>query len=146
MIQAAVEAARSTGDGSTKIIAVTALTSLSESDLRDVGVAGSVADHVLRLGELAIASGADGLVCSPLEVKELRNRLGPNPLLVTPGVRSGGEALGDQKRTATATQAVLDGSDLLVVGRPIMDAPDPTEATLHLLKEVGEANFLRSTK
>lgn len=143
MIQAAVEAAQTSGDGTTRIIAVTALTSLSESDLRETGVAGSVAEHVLRLGELAISAGAHGLVCSPLEVGALRKRLGNAPFLVTPGVRSAGEAVGDQKRTATATQAVADGSSLLVVGRPIMEAADPAAAALRLLKEVHEANLLR---
>lgn len=145
MIKAAVEAARSTGDGSTRIIAVTALTSLSESELRDTGIAGSMADHVVRLGELACAAGADGLVCSPLEVNRLRTILGPGPFLVTPGVRASGEALGDQKRTATATEAVAHGSDLLVVGRPIVEATDPHRAALGLLSEIKKANLIRQS-
>ena len=145
MLQAAVEAARTTGDGSTRIVAVTALTSLSEADLRDVGVSGSMTDHVLRLGEMAISAGVDGLVCSPLEVKPLRARLGPAPLLVTPGVRSASEALGDQKRTATAAEAVAHGADLLVVGRPIMEAADPGAATRGLLAEIAAANLRRSS-
>ena len=143
MIKAAVDAARTTGDGTTRIIAVTALTSLSESDLRDTGIAGSMADHVVRLGELACTSGADGLVCSPLEVNRLRTILGPKPFLVTPGVRASGEALGDQKRTATAAEAVAHGSDLLVVGRPIVEATDPHRAALGLLSEVKTANLIR---
>lgn len=143
MIQAAVEAARSSGDGKTRIIAVTALTSLTESDLQDVGVTRSMADHVLRLGELACRAGADGLVCSPLEVNELRRNLGPEPFLVTPGVRAGGEALGDQKRTASAAEAIAHGSDLLVVGRPIVEASDPHQAALRLLDEVRQANQRR---
>ena len=145
MLQAAVEAARSTGDGTTRIVAVTALTSLSDADLRDVGVSGSMTDHVLRLGEMAISAGVDGLVCSPLEVKPLRARLGPGPLLVTPGVRSAAEALGDQKRTATAAEAVANGADLLVVGRPIMEAADPGAATRGLLAEIAAANLRRSS-
>lgn len=144
MIQAAVEAARATGDGKTKIIAVTALTSLTESDLHEAGVNGSMADHVLRLGELACQAGADGLVCSPLEVNVLRKKLGPNPYLVTPGIRSSGEALGDQKRTATAADAIAGGADLLVVGRPIVEAADPHQAALHMLEEVRLANQRRS--
>lgn len=146
MIKAAVEAAHGTGDGSTKIIAVTALTSLSESDLRDTGVTGCMTDHVRRLGELAIASGADGLVCSPLEVKELRKLLGPSPFLVTPGVRAAGEAVGDQKRTATAAEAVAHGSDLLVVGRPIVQAADPNKVARQLMLEIHEANVRRQTE
>ena len=139
MIQAAVEAAQSTGDGSTRIIAVTALTSLAEGDLRDTGVVGTVADHVIRLGELAIASGAHGLVCSPLEVKALRMRLGAEPFLITPGVRSTNNTVDDQKRTASAQQAVADGSDLLVVGRPIMEAADPSQAAGRFLREIQAA-------
>jgi orotidine-5'-phosphate decarboxylase len=140
MIQAAVEGARSTGEGTTKIIAVTALTSLSDKDLHETGVAGSTADHVLRLGDLARAAGADGLVCSPLEVNLLRQRLGPDIFLITPGIRSGAEPAGDQKRTATVADAVAGGSNLLVVGRPIVEALDPHAATLRILDEIAHAN------
>ena len=143
MMQAAVEAARSSSDGKTRIIAVTALTSLTDADLRDVGVARSMAEHVLRLGDLACRAGVDGLVCSPLEVNELRRILGPEPFLVTPGVRASGEALGDQKRTASAAEAIAHGSDLLVVGRPIVEASDPGQAALRLLDEVRQANQQR---
>ncbi len=121
-----------------------ALTSLTESDLHEAGVNGSMADHVLRLGDLACQAGADGLVCSPLEVNVLRKKLGPNPYLVTPGIRSSGEALGDQKRTATAADAIAGGADLLVVGRPIVEAADPHQAALHMLEEVRLANQRRS--
>lgn len=145
MIRAAADAAGEFGDQAPKIIAVTALTSLNEQDLRDTGVTGSMSDQVLRLGELAIRSGADGLVCSPLEINALRNTLGPNPFLVTPGVRSAGEATGDQKRTATAADAVAAGSDLLVVGRPVLEAADPHQAALRLMAEVQSANQARNT-
>lgn len=143
MIQAAVEGARSTGDGTTKIIAVTALTSLSNNDLHETGVAGSTAEHVLRLGDLARAAGADGLVCSPLEVNALRQRLGPDIFLVTPGIRSSSDPAGDQKRTATVADAVAGGSNLLVVGRPIVEATDPHAATLRILQEIERANQSR---
>lgn len=144
MIQAAVEAARGTGSGTTRIIAVTALTSLSDTDLQETGVTGHMPDHVSRLATLAIESGADGLVCSPLEVNGLRKLLGPVPYLVTPGIRGGGEATGDQKRTASARDAVARGSDLLVVGRPILEAPDPYQAGLALLSEIEAANRTRT--
>lgn len=143
MIQAAVEGARSTGDGTTKIIAVTALTSLSDNDLHDTGVNGTTADHVLRLGDLARSAGADGLVCSPLEVAALRARLGPDLYVVTPGIRSATEATGDQKRTSTVGEAVAGGSNLLVVGRPIAEASDPGAATLRILNEIAQANEAR---
>jgi orotidine-5'-phosphate decarboxylase len=83
---------------------------------------------VLRLGALAVAAGADGLVCSPAEVGLLRRELGPGPLLVVPGVRPAGSAAGDQQRTGTPEQAVADGADWLVVGRPLRNAPDPGAA------------------
>lgn len=140
MIQAAVEGARSTGSGTTKIIAVTALTSLSDNDLHEAGIAGSTADHVLRLGDLARSAGADGLVCSPLEVNALRQRLGPDIFLVTPGIRSNSDRAGDQKRTATVADAVAGGSNLLVVGRPIVEATDPYATTLRILQEIAHAN------
>ena len=140
MIQAAVEGARSSGDGTTKIIAVTALTSLSNNDLHETGVAGSTTDHVLRLGDLARSAGADGLVCSPLEVNALRQRLGPDIFLVTPGIRSSSDPAGDQKRTATVADAVAGGSNLLVVGRPIVEAIDPHAAALRILEEIARAN------
>lgn len=140
MIQAAVDGARSVGDGKTRIIAVTALTSLSDGDLQETGVGGTMAEHVLRLGDLARSAGADGLVCSPLEVNVLRKRLGPEIFLVTPGIRSNSEATGDQKRTATVADAVAGGFNLLVVGRPIAEADDPRAAALRILEEIALAN------
>jgi orotidine-5'-phosphate decarboxylase len=107
---------------------VTVLTSMDAATLADIGVAGGPVQQVLRLGRLAVAAGADGLVCSPQEVAPLRDALGEAPLLVVPGVRPAGSAIGDQSRIATPEAAARAGADWLVVGRPITQAPDPAEA------------------
>jgi orotidine-5'-phosphate decarboxylase len=128
MIRAAHQAAGSAGQDRPMILAVTVLTSLAGNDLAAVGVASSPADQVLRLGRLAIEAGADGLVCSPLEVALLRQALGPAVKLVVPGIRPEGSAAGDQSRTMTPAQAVEAGADWIVVGRPITGARDPGAA------------------
>ncbi len=137
MLQAAAEAAREAGAARPRIVAVTTLTSLNQGDLADVGVVRPLAEHTLALAELAVACGIDGLVCSPLEVAALRRCLGPGPLLVTPGVRPAGAAVGDQKRVATPGDAVRDGSSFLVVGRPILEAADPAAAAREVLRQMG---------
>jgi orotidine-5'-phosphate decarboxylase len=122
------------------LLAVTVLTSLDASDLEAVGVAARPAEQTLRLARLAVRSGVRGLVCSPAEVHELRRELGPEVVLVTPGIRPGGGAGDDQKRTGTPTAALRAGSSLLVVGRPVRDAADPRAAAAALLEEVNEAS------
>jgi orotidine-5'-phosphate decarboxylase len=116
------------GKSAPLLLAVTVLTSLDESDLSAVGLQGPASEAVLRLGRLAIAAGADGLVCSPAEVASLRKALGPQPLLVVPGIRPAGAASGDQRRTGTPQQAIVDGATYLVIGRPLKDSPDPAAA------------------
>ncbi len=140
MIRAAADAAREFGENRPKIIAVTALTSLQQGDLDDIGVARSMPDHVRALAAMAVEAGADGLVCSPLEANILRKELGPAALLVTPGIRASGEDKGDQKRTLTAGEAVRAGATHLVVGRPILEAADPHEAAAKLLEEIRAAS------
>jgi len=119
----------------THITAVTILTSMSADDLRAVGLGGTPLDAVLRLAEMAVSAGAMALVCSPQEVAAVRAAVGPRVLLITPGVRPAGAALGDQQRVATPRQALADGADLLVVGRPITGAPDRAVAAAKLLSE-----------
>jgi orotidine-5'-phosphate decarboxylase len=119
----------------TKLLAVTALTSLGPEDLDAIGLP---RDAVPRLAKLAVAAGADGLVCSPQEVRALREALGPAPLLVVPGIRPAGAAAGDQKRTGTPAQAMRDGASLLVVGRPLRDAPDPAAAADAIMREIAQ--------
>ncbi|MFE3447967.1 orotidine-5'-phosphate decarboxylase [Nonomuraea sp. NPDC059194] len=120
MIQAAVEAAPHT-----EIAAVTVLTSLSAADLAAIGIAGTPEDAVRRLSVMAVEAGAKALVCSPHEVAGVRAAVGPGITLITPGVRPEGAATQDQARVATPEQALADGADLLVIGRPITGSPDP---------------------
>jgi orotidine-5'-phosphate decarboxylase len=104
------------------------LTSLDQTDLLAVGVATTPAEQVMRLARLAIEAGADGLVCSALEVAMLRQALGPAVKLVVPGIRPEGAASGDQARTMTPAGAIAAGADWIVVGRPITGARDPAIA------------------
>ena len=123
VVRAAVGAAPST-----MIAAVTLLTSLGPADLESVGVVGPLSDAVRRLAVLAVEAGARGLVCSPWEVAEVRAEVGPDIVLITPGIRPQGAAAHDQARTATPEEALRAGADLLVIGRPITSAPDPGAA------------------
>jgi len=128
MLAAAREAAETAGGTRPMILAVTVLTSLSAGDLAATGVAEAPAAQVLRLARLAVAAGADGLVCSPLEVAMLRRELGPAPALVVPGIRPTGSDAGDQARVTTPEAALAAGADWIVVGRPITAAADPAQA------------------
>lgn len=138
MVEAAARAVREAG-AATKILAVTVLTSLDRSDLDLLGVARPVEEQVLALGRLAVGAGAHGLVCSPREAGALRAALGPGALLVTPGVRPAGGAVGDQKRVATPAEAIRAGATHLVVGRPVLGAPDPRAAALAIRAEMDGA-------
>ena len=138
MVAAAVERAERENSGLT-ILAVTVLTSLDTADLEAIGIPGSPSDHALRLARSAHGAGARGFVCSPAELPAMRAALGPDVLLVTPGIRPAGSATGDQKRTGTPRQALLDGASLLVVGRPIREAADPALAARNVLQEMTEA-------
>ncbi|HEY6433648.1 MAG TPA: orotidine-5'-phosphate decarboxylase [Acetobacteraceae bacterium] len=128
MITAARQAADAAGAARPLLLAVTVLTSLDQADLSATGIHQGTGDQVLRLGRLAVAAGADGLVCSPLEVAVLRESLGAGPKLVVPGIRPAGSARGDQARAMTPVQAIAAGADWIVVGRPITTAADPAAA------------------
>ena len=127
MVRAAVDAA----DGIC-IAAVTVLTSMDEQALDAVGLAGPSLDAVKRLAVLAVGSGAGALVCSPHEVAAVRAEVGPDVVLITPGVRPAGADVQDQARVATPEQALADGADLLVIGRPITGAADPGAAAARI--------------
>lgn len=137
MIRAAKDAALTFGANAPKILAVTLLTSLDQTDLTDLGIGRTVGEQVAALGKLACGNGADGVVCSPKEVAMLRAALGPDAVLVTPGVRPAGADVGDQKRVATPGDAVRAGSSYLVVGRPILQAADPCAAARAIRAEMG---------
>ena len=125
----------------TMIVAVTVLTSLSDGDLRQIGLAGPVSDAVRRLAALAVAAGARGLVCSPREVAAVRAEVGPDVTLVTPGVRPPGQESHDQARVATPQDALAAGADLLVIGRPITGAADPGAAAATLAASIRRSSL-----
>ncbi|MBI2438800.1 MAG: orotidine-5'-phosphate decarboxylase [Lentisphaerae bacterium] len=139
MLLSAARAAQALGPRAPKLIAVTTLTSLSQADLTELGVSRQLKDHSLALGELALDCGLDGLVSAAGEVEDLRRRFGAAPLLITPGIRPSGSVPGDQKRVATPSLAVRAGANFLVVGRPILEAPDPCAAACAILKEIRAA-------
>ncbi len=128
MLAAAREAAEAAGADRPILLAVTVLTSLDTAALAAIGVGDPPAAQVVRLAKLALAAGADGLVCSPREVAPIRDACGAAPLLVVPGIRPPGSAAGDQARVATPAEAVAAGADWLVIGRPITGAADPAAA------------------
>ena len=130
MLEAAVEAA-----GEMKVLAVTVLTSLDDADLVAIGAIGPVGELVMRRAQLALAAGCAGIVASPHEVAAVRS-VAPDLLVVTPGVRPAGSASGDQKRVMTPRQARIAGADLVVVGRPLRDAPDPAAAARAIVAEL----------
>jgi orotidine-5'-phosphate decarboxylase len=132
MMQAAEESAQKTAEqaglNAPLVLGVTVLTSMESDDLAEVGVGGAVGRQVERLAQLAVRAGLRGLVCSPLEVAGLRQFLPSNMQFVTPGIRTGDDAAGDQKRTLSAKEALEAGASWLVIGRPIYAAPDPRAA------------------
>jgi orotidine-5'-phosphate decarboxylase len=136
MIAAARSTAEAAGPNRPKLLAVTVLTSLSAEALAETGVSDTPRAQVLRLAKLALAAGADGLVCSPQEVAMLRDEIGPDPVLVVPGIRPLGSAAGDQARTLTPREAVAAGADWLVIGRPITQAPDPAAAAARIAADL----------
>jgi orotidine-5'-phosphate decarboxylase len=125
--RAMLEEAKAAAHPSTKVVAVTMLTSLDAGDLADTGVSGDAHDQVLRLSELARMSGVDGIVCSGAEVAEA-HAAWPQGYFVVPGVRPAGGDIGDQKRVVTPRAALDAGASMLVIGRPITQAPDPDAA------------------
>jgi orotidine-5'-phosphate decarboxylase len=121
------------------MLAVTVLTSLNESDLKKVGVAGEVTDQVVRLALLSQEAGMDGVVAAPHEVGEIRAACGRGFLIVTPGIRPKKTKSDDQKRVMTPAEAVRAGVDYIVVGRPIMEAKDPLQAAREIISEMEQS-------
>lgn len=136
MMRAAADAAATQGASRPKVIAVTVLTSLDQSDLASIGVAGSPSEQVLRLAKLAKASGLDGVVCAAHEIEMLRRELGQDFQLIVPGIRPAGSASSDQKRVMTPKEAYAFGADVLVIGRPITGASDPAAAAKAIQDEL----------
>lgn len=140
MLERAVAAA----DGALSICAVTVLTSLSEDDLSRIGLAGPSPERAVALASLAYETGVRAFVCSPREVGLMRNALGPEATLITPGIRSANAPPDDQKRTATPFDAIHGGADWIVVGRPIRDAVDPRAAAHSFRNEAARGFAQRS--
>jgi orotidine-5'-phosphate decarboxylase len=135
MLRAAVEAARDINPA-VKVLAVTVLTSLTDYDLEKMGVRGRVEDQVLRLAAMALANGCQGIVASAHEASALRNELGNEFVIVTPGVRPAGTGHGDQARVVTPEEAISSGATHIVVGRPITEADDPAAEARAILGQI----------
>ena len=138
---AMLSAARAALDGvenPPELLAVTVLTSMDQAQVDAIGLAHSPADQVSLLARMGLTAGIHGFVCSPHEVAALRTLTGPGGILVIPGIRPAGAAVGDQKRIATPADALRNGASYLVVGRPITQAADPAEAAEAILKEMTE--------
>jgi orotidine-5'-phosphate decarboxylase len=134
-----IEAAARARGGGARLLAITILTSHDEASLAALGLGGGVSGSVRRLAILARDSGADGVVCSPHEVALVREACGKAFLIVTPGIRPSGAALGDQARAATPAAALAAGADFLVVGRPITEAEDAAAAADAIVRELGDS-------
>ena len=124
--------------GALKLLAVTVLTSFDQKNLAEMGYAGSVEDLVLARARAALESGCDGVIASALEARRLKAEFGGRLLVVTPGIRPAGSAMGDQKRAVDVAQAFASGADYIVVGRPIRDAADPRAAAEAIQATIAE--------
>ena len=136
MMRAANDARAGVPSEDTLLIAVTVLTSLSDEDLTELGVNASAKDQAVRLAKLAKVNGLDGVVCSPWEIAPIRAACGDDFKLVVPGIRPSWAAAGDQKRIMTPADAVREGADYLVMGRPITAADDPVAAAERVAEEL----------
>lgn len=136
MIGAAVKAA-SESPGKPLVLAVTVLTHFNSRMLKsDLGINRNVPEHVLSLASLAVGAGADGIICSPHEISFIRKAFGEKITIVTPGIRPEGAEAYDQHRTFTPGKAVAEGADYIVVGRPVMNAPDRRKAAEDILRSI----------
>lgn len=131
-----MRAAKAACASNTRLLAVTVLTSSNESTLEETGQVRPMDEQVVRLARLTHASGLDGVVCSALEIKTLRNALGQNFVLMVPGIRPAGSDAGDQKRIMTPKEAITAGASHLVIGRPITQAKNPQDAARDILASI----------
>jgi orotidine-5'-phosphate decarboxylase len=136
---AAQETARTLGQSPPLVLAVTVLTSMDSNELSAIGVAANVGHQVERLARIAIEAGLRGLVCSPLEIADLRETVSAEIQLITPGIRTGAETSDDQRRTLTPLEALDAGANWLVIGRPIYASRDPLAAAEGILRSISMA-------
>ena len=123
-------------NSSTKLIGVTMLTSFNDTLISEIGIEKSVNDNVKQLTQLAVNCGMDGIVCSALEILDVKKTHGNNLQIISPGIRGRENSSNDQKRTLSAKEAIEAGADILVVGRPITDAKDPAKAAEIIYSEI----------
>ncbi len=143
--KALIAAVQGRGQSDLKLLAVTVLTNFDGEDLRDMGIQRSVRDLVTARAMLAAEVGCDGVVASGEEPEAIRAKVGPNLVIVTPGVRPAGKSTDDHARVTTPTQTIAAGADYLVIGRPIRDAQDPPAAAATILNEMQAAFDRRGT-
>ena len=136
MLEAAAKARNESDNKSVKLIAVTVLTSLDDKDIKEIGYKEKSEDLVLRLASLAKESGLDGIVCSAKEISLIKRKLGEDFILVVPGIRLDEDNKNDQKRTMSPKNAIDEGADLLVIGRPITESNDPKNTINKILKNI----------
>jgi len=139
MLEQAVKGAGEGASGKEKplLLGVTVLTSMEEEGIREIGLAGTVTDNVIGFAKMARDAGLDGVVASAKETGMIKEKLGKDFIVVTPGIRPEWSCAGDQKRTVTPKQAIENGSDYIVVGRPVIQAEDPLAAAKKILEEMG---------
>jgi orotidine-5'-phosphate decarboxylase len=125
----------------TLIVAVTILTSIDEVNLQKIGFKNAPKESAVNLAKLAVAAGARAIVCSPQEVSEIRKNVDPSIVLITPGVRPKGSNANDQQRIATPEEALLNGANLLVIGRPITGSDNVSEAAKRISEEVNSVKL-----
>lgn len=132
MLRSAAEAV----EGSTQLLGVTVLTSMSDEDLSEIGMAGTAGENALRLASVCKSAGVHGVVASPHEIEAIRHACGSNFLIVTPGIRGVSDPAGDQRRTMSASEAVKAGADWIVVGRPITATSDMRGAARAIIDSI----------
>jgi len=137
--QAMRAAVAARGNAHLRLLGVSVLTSMDESDFAQAGYFGRIREQVIARAKDAKAAGMDGIVAAPSEAAPVREVVGPDMLIITPGVRPAGAEAGDQKRVATPAEAIAAGADYLVVGRPILAAPDPAAVARAIVAEIGGA-------
>jgi orotidine-5'-phosphate decarboxylase len=141
MLEAAAEGAKEgsakTGKEPPILLGVTVLTSMDEREMKSIGLPGRLEEKVMEFAKMAADSGLDGVVASAREAADIKKNIGKDFVVVTPGVRPEWAAAGDQKRIVTPEQAIANGADYIVVGRPIIQADDPREAAEKILEEIG---------
>jgi orotidine-5'-phosphate decarboxylase len=135
-VEASRETAKNLGISRPLILAVTILTSMDEGVMKEVGIQGPILEEVGRLALLSMKAGVDGVVASSQEIGIIRERCGEKFLIVTPGIRLPSEKKDDQKRTLSPKEAISNGADYLVIGRPIKEAKDPLEAVQKIIEDI----------